>query len=163
LIAAEKRGITVKNVSGYSTESVMQSTFSLVFQLVHQTRYYSDYIREKKWSNCPTFTNISRPFFELKAKRWGIIGMGNIGQRVAEVATSFGCEVCYFSTSGKNSGQAYPQVSLDELMSSCEVISIHAPLNAQTENLITAPQLSQMKQRAVIINVGRGGLLMNKI
>ncbi len=159
LVAAEKAGIEVKNVSGYSTESVSQSTFSLLFQLIHQSRYYDQYIAEKQWCDSPIFTHIERPFYELKGKRWGIIAMGTIGQRVAELAAAFGCDVCYYSTSGKNTQQSIPQVSLETLLSECDVISIHAPFNAQTENLIGADQLKQLKAGAVIMNLGRGGII----
>lgn len=159
LVAAKKAGVSVQNVSGYSTESVSQATFSLLFQLMHQSRYYDQYIKQEKWCESPIFTHIDRPFFELKGKRWGIIGMGAIGQRVAELASAFGCEVCYYSTSGKNTQQSIPQVPLDELLSECDVISIHAPLNQQTENFIGAKELKQLKAGAVIMNLGRGGII----
>ncbi|TEW55542.1 D-2-hydroxyacid dehydrogenase [Psychromonas sp. RZ22] len=159
LTAAEKAGITVKNVSGYSTESVSQSTFSLLFQLVHQTRYYDQYIAEQQWCDSPIFTHIERPFFEIKGKRWGVIGLGAIGQRVAELATAFGCEVCYYSTSGYNTQQHFHQVSLESLLSECDVISIHAPLNEQTENLIGVEELQQLKPGAIVMNLGRGGII----
>lgn len=159
LIAAEKAGVEVKNVSGYSTESVSQSTFSLLFQLIHQSRYYDQYIATQQWCDSPIFTHIERPFFELKGKRWGIIAMGEIGQRVAQLAGAFGCDVCYYSTSGQNTQQTIPQVSLEALLSECDVISIHAPLNAQTENLIGAAQLKQLKAGAIVMNLGRGGII----
>jgi glycerate dehydrogenase len=159
LIAAEKMGITVKNVSGYSTESVAQSTFSLLFQLLHQSRYYDQYIAQQQWCDSPIFTHIERPFFELKGKRWGIIGLGEIGRRVVELAQAFGCDVCYYSTSGKNTKQSIKQVSLETLLTECDVISIHSPLNAQTENLIKAKELKQLKAGAVIMNLGRGGII----
>lgn len=159
LIAAEKAGVEVKNVSGYSTESVSQSTFSLLFQLIHQSRYYDQYIENKKWCDSPVFTHIDRPFFELKGKRWGIIAMGDIGQRVSQLAAAFGCDVCYYSTSGKNVKQSIPQVDLKTLLSECDIISIHAPLNTQTENLITAKELQYLKEGAVILNLGRGGII----
>ncbi|MGB5446510.1 MAG: D-2-hydroxyacid dehydrogenase [Psychromonas sp.] len=159
LIAAEKAGVKVKNVSGYSTDSVAQSTFSLLFQLLHQSRYYDHYVQSKAWCSSPSFTHIVRPFNEIKGKRWGIIGYGAIGQRVAEIAQAFGCELCYHSTSGKNTQQGIKQVDLAELLSSCDIISIHAPLNAQTENLIAAEQLKLLKKGAVILNLGRGGII----
>lgn len=159
LVAAEKAGVAVKNVSGYSTESVAQATFSMLFQLLHQQRYYDHYISEKKWCDSPNFTHISRPFTEIKGKRWGIIGLGDIGKRVAALATAFGCDVCYFSTSGKNKQADYTQVDLSSLLSQCDIISIHAPLNAQTENLIAAPALALLKPGAIILNLGRGGII----
>ena len=159
LIAAQKAGVEVKNVSGYSTESVSQSTFSLLFQLIHQSRYYDQYIATQQWCDSQIFTHIERPFFELKGKRWGIIAMGEIGQRVAQLADAFGCDICYYSTSGKNTQQTIPQVSLETLLSECDVISIHAPLNAQTENLIGTAQLKQLKAGAIVMNLGRGGII----
>ncbi|WP_022940628.1 D-2-hydroxyacid dehydrogenase [Psychromonas hadalis] len=157
--AAKKAGITVKNVSGYSTESVAQSTFSMLFQLLHQQRYYDQYTREKKWCESPNFTHISRPFTELKGKRWGIIGLGGIGKRVASLATAFGCDICYFSTSGKNNQADYQQVDLSTLLTECDIITIHAPLNKQTENLIDAVALQQLKSGAIMLNLGRGGII----
>ncbi|MEG3754761.1 D-2-hydroxyacid dehydrogenase [Psychromonas arctica] len=159
LEAAKIAGIEVKNVSGYSTESVSQATFSLLFQLIHQSRYYDQYVNEKKWCESPVFTHIERSFFEIKGKRWGVIAMGEIGQRVAQLASAFGCDVCYYSTSGKNSQQSIPQVDLQTLLSECDVISIHAPLNAQTENLIAAEQLKLLKPGAIMLNLGRGGII----
>ena len=159
LIAAEKAGVIVKNVSGYSTESVAQSTFSMLFQLLHQSRYYDQYTQSKGWSVSPTFTHIESPFSELKGKRWGIIGLGEIGRRVAEIATVFGCELCYFSASGKNSQQAYTQVDLSTLLTTCDIITIHAPLNENTQNLIDEAALKQLKKGAVLLNLGRGGIV----
>jgi len=159
LIAAEQAGIPVQNVSGYSTESVSQSTFSMLFQLLHQSRYYDAYIEQKTWCESSVFTHIDRPFFELKGKRWGIIGFGEIGQRVAELAQAFGCDVCYHSTSGKNKQQRIKQVSLATLLSECDVISIHAPLTPRTENLIGKDELKRLKTGAVIMNLGRGGII----
>lgn len=159
LVAAEQAGILVKNVAGYSTESVSQATFSMLFQLIHQSRYYDQFIQEKGWCESPIFTHLGRSFYELKGKRWGIIGMGAIGQRVAQLASAFGCEVSYFSTSGKNSQQDYQELSLNELLQQSDIISIHAPLNNDTENLIAIDELKQLKDGAVILNLGRGGII----
>jgi len=159
LIAAEKAGVEVKNVSGYSTESVAQATFAMLFQLLHQQRYYDDYVMQKKWCDSPNFTHISRPFTEIKGKRWGIIGLGGIGKRVASLATAFGCDVCYFSTSGKNNQAEYQQVDFKTLLSSCDIITIHAPLNEQTQDLIDGAALQLLKPGAIILNLGRGGII----
>jgi len=159
LPAAEEAGVAVKNVSGYSTESVAQSTFAMLLHLIHQSRYYDHYTQSKGWCNSPTFTHIDIPFSELKGKKWGIIGYGAIGQRVAEIAQVFGCELCYYSTSGKNTQQEIKQVDLTTLLSSSNIISIHAPLNAQTENLIDANALKLLKKGAVMLNLGRGGII----
>ncbi|MCK5819833.1 MAG: D-2-hydroxyacid dehydrogenase [Psychromonas sp.] len=162
LVCAEKAGVMVENVSGYSTESVCQSTFSMLFQLVHQSRYYDEYIQAKKWSKSDNYTHIARPFFEIKGKRWGILGMGNIGQRVAQIASSFLCDVCYHSTSGSNLDQPYQHLPLNELLTTCDIISIHAPFNDQTDNLIAAAQLLLMKKGAILLNFGRGGIINEK-
>jgi len=121
LVAAEEAGIPVKNVSGYSTESVAQATFSMLLYLIHQSRYYDHYTQSKGWCQSEIFTHIDVPFAELKGKKWGIIGYGAIGQRVAEIANVFGCELCYYSTSGKNSQQAIEQLDLSTLLSTCDI------------------------------------------
>lgn len=159
LSAAQEAGVVVKNVSGYSTESVAQSTIAMLLQLVQQSRYYDHYVQSKAWCSSASFTHIDVPFSEIKGKRWGIIGYGAIGQRVAEIAQVFGCELCYYSTSGKNTQQGIQQVDLTELLSTCDIISIHAPLNAQTENLIDGKALQQLKKGALILNLGRGGII----
>jgi len=159
LEAAAARKIEVKNVAGYSTDSVIQHTFSMLFYLVGQSRYYDEFVKDGSYSHSPIFTDISRPFFEIKGKKWGIIGLGEIGQGVAKLATTFGAEVCYYSTSGKNHSQPYTRLNLDELLTTCDIISIHAPLNEKTNNLLDYEQLSTCKDGAVILNLGRGGIV----
>jgi glycerate dehydrogenase len=105
------------------------------------------------------FTHVEKPFFEIKGKKWGIIGLGEIGRGVASVATAFGAEVCYYSTSYKNSNDTYPKVGLSTLLESCDIITIHAPLNANTKNLISQSELLQLKEGAVLLNLGRGGIV----
>lgn len=159
LEAAKKRSIEVKNVSGYSTASVIQHTFSMLFYLVGHSKYYDEYVKDGSYSKSPIFTDITKPFFEVKGKKWGIIGLGTIGRGVAAVAEAFGAEICYFSTSGKNSSKDYPQVELNELLKSCDIISIHAPLNDKTINLLGYEQLLTCRDGAVILNLGRGGII----
>jgi glycerate dehydrogenase len=159
LDAAKTRGIEVKNVAGYSTDSVIQHTFSMLFYLVGQSRYYDEFVKDGSYSHSPIFTDISRPFFEIKNKKWGIIGLGEIGRGVAKLATTFGADVCYYSTSGKNHSQAYQRVKFDELLSECDIISVHAPLNEQTNNLLDYKELSTCKDGAIILNLGRGGIV----
>jgi len=159
LIAAKKANVEVKNVSGYSTESVAQATFAMLFQLLHQQRYYDQYTQSKQWCDSPNFTHISRPFTELKNKRWGIVGLGEIGRRVATLATAFGCEVCYFSASGNSYQTPYQQMDLQTLLASCDIITIHAPLNEHTNGLIDAGALQQLKPGAIMLNLGRGGII----
>jgi len=159
LEAAASRGIEVKNVAGYSTNSVVQHTFSMLFYLLGHSRYYDEYVKDGSYTKSPIFTHLPKPFFELKGKKWGIIGLGTIGRGVATVASAFGAKVCYHSTSGKNLTRDYLHVDLQTLLETCDVISIHAPLNEQTKNLLSYKELSLCKDGSVIVNVGRGGII----
>jgi lactate dehydrogenase-like 2-hydroxyacid dehydrogenase len=159
LEAAAKRGISVKNVAGYSTDSVVQHTFSMLFYLMGHARYYDDYVKSGTWQQSPIFTHVGRPFHELKGKTWGIIGLGAIGRGVAQVATAFGAEVVYYSTSGRNADPDYHRVELEALLQHSDIVSVHAPLNDATHNLIGLSELMQMKQGAVLLNLGRGGIV----
>ncbi|RUM66223.1 MAG: D-2-hydroxyacid dehydrogenase [Sulfurimonas sp.] len=159
LAAASSQNIEVKNVAGYSTQSVIQHTFSMLFYLIGSSRYYDAYVKEGSWAASPIFTHIERPFFEIKGKKWGIIGLGEIGRGVASVASAFGAEVCYYSTSYKNNNETYPKVGLSTLLETCDIISIHAPLNANTKGLISQSELLQLKEGAVLLNLGRGGIV----
>ena len=159
LNAAKERNIEVKNVAGYSTDSVIQHTFSMLFYLMGHSRYYDESVKNGTYSRSPIFTDISHPFFEVKGKKWGIIGLGEIGRGVANIAKAFGAEVFYHSTSGRNATNDYKRVTLDELLKTCDIITIHAPLNEQTNNLLDYEQLLICKDRATILNLGRGGIL----
>lgn len=157
--AAGELGVQVKNVAGYASNSVAQSTFALIFHLMQNFHYYDAYIKSGKYSKSPIFTHLGRLFSELAGKRFGIIGLGNIGRKVAMIAQAFGAEPVYFSTSGSNNDQPYLQLSLEELLESSEFVSIHAPLNSDTENLISYEQMTMMKSSAILINTGRGGIV----
>ncbi len=159
LEAAKELGIEVKNVAGYSTDSVIQHTFSMLFYLLGHSRYYDEVVKDGTYSRSPIFTDVSKPFFEVKGKKWGIIGLGSIGSGVAQIASAFGADVCYYSTSGKNHSQPYSRLELDELLKSCDIITIHAPLNEQTNNLLDYEQLLTCKEGATILNLGRGGII----
>ena len=145
LDAAKQRGIEVKNVAGYSTDSVIQHTFSMLFYLLGHSRYYDEYVKNGSYSNSPIFTDVSKPFFEIKGKKWGIIGLGEIGRGVADIAKAFGAEVFYYSTSGINRDSDYKRTTLDELLKTCDIISVHAPLNEKTDNLLDYEQLLHVK------------------
>ena len=162
LEAAAQRGIPVKNVAGYSTDSVVQLTFALILNLLCRTAEYDAYVKSGEYSASPIFTEVSRPFMELAGKTMGIVGMGTIGQRVAKAAEAFGMKVIYFSTSGTSHCKDYPSVSIEELMTSSDIVSIHAPLNARTNGLIKARELSMMRPEAIVINIGRGGIVDEK-
>lgn len=159
LEAAEKRGIPVKNVAGYATQSVAQSTFAMLFKLMQDISYYDDFIKTGEYSKSEIFTNTEKNFHELTGKQFGIIGLGTIGQKVAGIAEAFGAEVVYYSTSGRNTDQPYRRVELNELLRISDVISIHAPLNENTESLIGYDQMKVMKSSAILINTGRGKIL----
>ena len=159
LDAAKEFGITVKNVAGYSTDSVIQHTFSMLLYLIGHARYYDEYVASGKWCDSPIFTHLAHPFFEIKGKRWGIVGLGEIGSGVAKVAQTFGARVCYYSTSGKNENRDYARVALDTLLQKCDIISIHAPLNEDTRNLLDYEKLLTCKAGAIVLNLGRGGII----
>lgn len=159
LESAKELGIEVKNVAGYSTKSVVQHTFSMALYLLEQMAYYDKSVKSGAWTASKLFTDVSRPFYEISAKKWGIIGLGTIGQEVAIVAEAFGAEVSYHSTSGKNLAQNYAHQSLEALLKDCDIISIHAPLNAQTLNLIDKNNLHLIKKGALLLNLGRGGII----
>lgn len=159
LEGAKKRAIEVKNVSGYSSDSVIQHTFSMLFYLIGHSKYYDNYVKNGSYAKSEIFTDVSRPFFEIKGKKWGIIGLGEIGRGVANIAKTFGVEILYYSTSKKNQNNQYTSVSLDELLKSCDIISIHAPLNENTLNLLDYKELQMCKDGAVILNLGRGGII----
>jgi glycerate dehydrogenase len=159
LVAAKELGIEIRNVKGYSTESVTQVTFSVLLALLTQTAYFDRYVKSGEYSHSPHFSHFGHEFWQLSGKTFGIIGLGEIGLQVAKVASAFGCDIIYYSTSGKNHNPSYKSVGLDELLSKSDIVSIHAPLNPQTENLITFEKLGLMKRSAYIINVGRGGII----
>jgi glycerate dehydrogenase len=159
LEAAKELGITVKNVAGYSTQSVTQHTFATALYLIEKLDYYNQVVKSKLWSNQPLFTDVSRPYFEIAGKQWGIVGMGSIGQEVAQIATAFGATVSYHSTSGNNTDQPYTHKSLEALLRESDILSIHAPLNPQTLNLINQNNLPLLRKGAILLNMGRGGIV----
>ncbi len=159
LKAAKELNIAVKNVAGYSTDSVIQHTFSMLFYSLGHSRYYDEVVKSGAYSKSGVFTDVSHPFFEIKGKKWGIIGLGEIGRGVANIAKCFGSEVCYYSTSGVNRTQDFQRVNLEELLKTCDIITIHAPLNEKTKNLLDYEQLLICKEGAVVLNLGRGGII----
>jgi glycerate dehydrogenase len=155
---ATSRGIEVKNVSGYSTQSVVNITFATVLNLLTKLNYYDSYGKDN-WKDSAIFTNVSKPFNELYGKTWGIIGLGSIGKAVAKIAASFGCRVIYYSTSGNNNSNIANRVDLKYLLKNSDIISIHAPLNDDTNNLLNYKKLSRLKDGAILVNMGRGGIV----
>lgn len=159
---AASRGIAVSNVVAYSTESVVQHTFALLFYLWERSRFYDDYVKSGQYSRQKGFGCFPEKFHELAGKTWGIIGMGNIGRRVAQVASCFGCQVIYYSTTGVERQEEFVRVGWETLLRESDVISIHAPLNNVTRELIDADALRQMKKTAVLLNLGRGGIVRDE-
>lgn len=157
-----KRGIVWRNVAGYSTETVAQHTFALLFYLYEKLRYYDDYVKEERYVGDKLFTHFDNVFHEICGKTWGIIGLGNIGRRVADIAKLFGCHVLYYSTSGKNDQPGYERVDFDTLLSEADIVSVHAPLTPQTEKLMNREAFGKMKNSAVFLNLGRGPIVVEK-
>ncbi len=158
----QQRGIVVTNVKGYSTMSVVQHTFALLFYVYEKLAYYDEYVKSGAYSNSKMFSHFEKSFHELDGKTWGIVGLGEIGRHVAQVAESFGCHVKYYSTSGKNQNDRYQRVEWEELLSVSDIISIHAPLNEQTDGLFDEKAFKAMKREAILLNLGRGPIVVQK-
>ena len=138
LAYCSKHGIKVANVRNYSTDAVAQHTFALCLYVLEKLRHFDE------------------SFFELAGKTWGIIGMGNIGRKVAQIASAFGCRVIFHSVTGKSTCTDYEQVDFDTLLRESDVLSLHCPLSDLTRNLINKDALAKMKKSAILINVARG-------
>jgi len=155
----DSKKIGWRNVAGYSTNSVAQLTFSLLFYVLMKSRYYDDYVKSEEYIDSKIFTHLGEHFHELDGKTWGIIGLGAIGRKVADIAKAFGCRVIYYSTSGKNNQQEYEQVDFDTLLETSDIISIHAPLTDATHSLIDKEALAKMKSSTILLNLGRGPIV----
>ncbi len=156
---AQQKGIIVKNAANYSTKSVVQHSFALIFSFLNQIPFYDKWSKEGRWCESEIFTDYSRILYNISDKTHGIIGLGTIGKEVAKISTAFGARILYYSSSGQNNNKEYKRVELDELLKSSDIISIHAPLNEKTKNLLTKKELSLMKDGSILINVGRGGII----
>ncbi|WP_195955355.1 D-2-hydroxyacid dehydrogenase [Clostridium saudiense] len=159
---AKEHKIGVANVAGYSTNAVVQHTFASALGLLDQVVYYDRYVKEGEYSKSGSFTCLNKPYYEIENKVWGIIGLGAIGNRVGKIAEAFGAEVIYYSTSGKNSSTQFKKVSFEELLEKSDIISIHAPLNENTKGLINYEALIKMKSSAILVNMGRGPIVVEK-
>ena len=155
----DKRNIAWRNVAGYSTETVAQHTFAMLFFLLEKLRYYDDYVKSERYVGDVSFTHFANAFHEISGKTWGIIGLGNIGKRVAEIARLFGCKVIYYSTSGKNNNPDYERVSFDQLLAESDIVSVHAPLDENTKGLMNRNAFEKMKSTAIFLNLGRGPIV----
>ncbi len=159
LNAAAELGIEVRNAVGYSTYSVAETTLCSALAISREVVYYDRYFKSGAYASADRMFCYDRPTRQLRGKRWGIIGMGNIGREVARLATAFGCSVAYFSTSGVERREDYERMELGELLGWADIVSVHSPLNERTRNLIGASELAKMRRSAIIINVARGGII----
>lgn len=155
----DRRGIAWRNVAGYSTDSVAQHTFAMLFYLLEHLRYYDEYVKNRRYLNDTMFTHFARHFHQISGMTWGIIGLGAIGRKVADLAAVFGADVLYYSASGRDPQDGYRQVDLDTLLSQSDIISVHAPLNEYTENLLDPAAFQKMKSNAILLNLGRGPII----
>lgn len=154
----EERGVAVRNVAGYSTDSVAQTAWMHILNLAGRAFHYNSFVWDGSYSQNVVHVDYRHPFTELAGKTLGIVGMGAIGQKVAAIGVAFGMEVIYYSTSGTGHCKDYPCVGLEELLAKADVISIHAPYNERTAGLIGYEQLQKMKPSAILVNTGRGGI-----
>lgn len=158
----KKCGIAWRNVAGYSTESVTQHTFALLFYLLEKMRYYDDYVKNEKYINDTVFTHFAEHFNEVNGKTWGIIGLGTIGRRVADIAKAFGARVIYYSASGSPAQEGYEQVDFETLLTTSDIVSVHAPLNEYTKDLMDREAFAKMKKTAIFLNLGRGPIVVEQ-
>ena len=159
---AASKGIPVRNVAGYSTDSVAQATFMHILSLAGGAPYFDQSVKSGAYSRSGMFTDPNWNWWELAGKTIGIIGLGNIGKKVAQIAEAFGMKVCYYSTSGTGHCKDYPCLSLEELLAVSDVVSVHAPLNERTHNLLGAREFAMMKPTAYVVNAGRGAIIVEK-
>ncbi|MBR6229058.1 MAG: hydroxyacid dehydrogenase [Eubacterium sp.] len=155
-------GIPVTNARGYSTEAVVQHTFAMLLHLWEKLSYYADYVASGAYSSQPSFTHMGKTFHELSGKTYGIIGLGAIGRRVAEVATAFGMKVVYYSPSGNTYEVPYERLDFDAFLQSCDVISCHTPLTEKTGGLMNASSFEKCKPSCYFLNLARGPIVVEK-
>ncbi len=157
----KSRGIRIVNAVNYCTPAVAQHTFALTFYVLEKLNFYDTYVKSGTYGAQDRFSNFDMPFFELEGKTWGIIGMGNIGRKVASIAKAFGCRVIFHSISGKSTCTDYEQVDFDTLLKESDVLSLHCPLTKESRYLIDYEAMKKMKASAVLINVARGAVVNN--
>ena len=152
----KSRGIRVANVVNYSTDAVAQHTFAMCLYILEKLRHYDDYVKSGEYAAQDRFSNFDLSYTELAGKTWGIIGMGNIGKKVAKIAKAFGCRVIFYSVTGRSSCTEYERVDFDTLLKESDFLSLHCPLSDITRNLINLDALKKMKKTAILLNVARG-------
>lgn len=160
--ACSRHGVMVRNVAGYSTDSVVQETFMHILNLLGNGAYFDNVVKSGAYSRSGLFTDYSRPFIEMAGKTLGIVGLGAIGAKVAKIGVAFGMKVIYYSTSGTSHNTEYPSVPLERLMRESDVVSVHAPYNERTAGLVGEKELRMMKPKSIIVNMGRGGIVVEE-
>ena len=155
---AREKGITVCNAPGYSTEAVAQHTFSLLLQVMNRTADYIRVVAQGDWKKSPTFTMFPFPVYELSGKTLGIVGYGAIGKQVANIAKAFRMRILVHNRS-RITDETVTQVPLDTLLAESDVVTLHCPLNSDSENMMNAESFAKMKQGAVLLNTARGPLV----
>jgi glycerate dehydrogenase len=159
LVAARERGIPVTNVPAYGTRSVAQATIALLLELAQHTGYHAQTVRDGKWTQCPDWCYWERPLIELAGLAMGIIGLGRIGNGVAELANAFGMRVIACRHSDKPAPPFVKAVNIETLFRQSDVISLHCPLTPATRHIVNAERLSWMKPSAFLLNTSRGALV----
>jgi glycerate dehydrogenase len=159
LKAATASGVTVSNVPGYATQSVAQFTMALILEIATGAGRYSESVRKGEWEKSPVFSLLRYSTTEIAGKKLGIVGYGNIGRAVAQMAQSFGMEVLIAARPGSLKPQPNTHLSISQLLRQADVVSLHCPLTSQTKNLISEETLRSMKPTAILINTARGGLI----
>ena len=163
LAYCNSRGIKVANVRDYCTDMVAQHTFALALALSEKLSYYDNYVKSGEYSAQSGFSCFTPAFYELTGKTWGIVGMGNIGRKVAKIAAAFGCRVIFHSVTGKSTCTDYPQVDKETLLAESDILSLHCPLSDLSRNFIEKKALEKMKKSAILINVARGPVVNNAV
>ena len=157
--AAKKFGVKVCNVPGYATRSVSQFTMALILELATRVSRYQQAVKNGEWQESPVFTLLSYPAIELAGKKLGVVGYGDIGQTVAQMAKGFGMEVLVAAHPGAEGPTPAGRTPIDQLFRQADVVSLHCPLTQQTRHLINQASLALMKPTAFLINTARGGLI----
>lgn len=162
IVYCEKVGIRVTNVSGYSTKSVAQHTIALLLSVYEKLAYYNDYVKNGAYTASGKFGHIDTYFHEIAGKTWGIVGLGAIGRETAKLAEAFGAKVIYYSASGNTYDVPYEAVDFDTLLKRSDIVTIHCPLNDQTNGLFDEKAFAKMKKTAVLVNVARGAVVSDQ-
>lgn len=159
LDAAKEKGIQVTNVAGYSTKGVAQHTLALALSLWQRLSLHHNKVQSGEYGASGQFSSLEKPFQDLEGKTWGIIGLGTIGHQVAKLAEALGCKVVYHSVSEKTQDVSWLHLSLLELLSQSDVVSLHLPLSSASSNLISVKTFSFFKKTAILVNTARGGIV----